>query len=94
MDVVKAARGPRVTVAPGTATAAMRQIRAAVAQLQIVHAERQKVRKEIGELIDSVVGDAEESEPRDAAFRAHAVIAPVTKRSGKRLSVNGKRSMT
>jgi transposase len=118
MDIVKAARGPRVTVAPGTVTAAMRHIRVAVAQLRIVHAEGQKVRKEIGELIDSLAGGSEESEPRDAAilcslpgvgklvaatmlaeapqaiaerdyaaFRAHAGIAPVTKRSGKRLSV-------
>ncbi len=50
-DILQAAKAERVTVAPGTTTAAMLHIKAAIAQMRIVEEQRKQVRKEIDTLL-------------------------------------------
>jgi transposase len=118
-DVIRIVRAERVIVAPGTTTAAMLHIRAAVAQMRVIEEQRRQVRKQIEALLNelSLVTDENGKPPPVTvllslpgignlvaatllaeapqalaeldymALRAYSGIAPVTKRSGKRLSV-------
>lgn len=123
-DILQAAKAERVTVAPGTTTAAMLHIKAAIAQMRIVDEQRKQVRKEIETLLGKLAATDNKTEvPHEVtiilsmpgignlvaatllaeasqalaeldykALRAYSGIAPVTRRSGKRLSVTMRRA--
>ncbi|HYX34821.1 MAG TPA: transposase [Oligoflexus sp.] len=68
-DVLQAVKAERVTVAPGTTSAAMIHIKAAIAQVRIVDEQRKQIRKEIDTLLGKLAATENKTEElADAAI--------------------------